>query len=137
VGKTQIWKSLRTKDLKEARQKVKIESVQVDASFAAAEASWMVEPNRFANCLARRSIGGSASISFDLERAAGFQTLRLRSQRRLSALVKHRGMELVLIAQIRNRHVLDEVFAQNGHVCCGVKCLRVFSVGLFFEIPTQ
>ena len=30
-------------------------------------------------------------------------------------LVKQRGMKLVLVAQIRNRHVLDEVFAQNGH----------------------
>jgi len=38
IGKTEIRKSLRTKDLKEARQKVKIESVRVDALFAAAEA---------------------------------------------------------------------------------------------------
>jgi hypothetical protein len=38
IGKTEIRKSLRTKDLKEARQRVKVESVCVDALFAAAEA---------------------------------------------------------------------------------------------------
>jgi len=37
IGKTEIRKSLRTKDFKDARQKVKIESVRVDALFAAAE----------------------------------------------------------------------------------------------------
>jgi len=37
IGKTEIRKSLRTKDLKEARQKVKIESVRADARFAAAQ----------------------------------------------------------------------------------------------------
>jgi len=30
-------------------------------------------------------------------------------------LVKQRRVQLVLVAQIRNRHVFDEVFAQDGH----------------------
>ena len=61
IGKTEIRKSLWTKDLK-ARQKVKIESVRVDALFSAAEAKLNRRPAPVHICPTTRSIGGSVSI---------------------------------------------------------------------------
>ena len=52
-------------------------------------------------------------------------------------LVKQRGMKLVLVAQVRNRNLFDEVFAQDGHFLLRGK----LSAGLFhgdpFGCPTQ
>ena len=48
-----------------------------------------------------------------------------------------RGMKLLLVAQIRNRHLLDEVFAQDGYFLLRVNRLRVFSTGILSGAPTH
>ena len=52
-------------------------------------------------------------------------------------MVEQRGMQLVFVAQIRNRHMLDEVFAQNGHFLLRGKLSSGLFHGDLFGCPTQ
>src|SRR4029450_13232968 len=67
------------------------------------------------------SLASSAAIlssSLDKDRERGRRLSKAAapfSKKAFGHSLKQRPMELVLVAQIQNRHVLNKVFAQNGH----------------------